>query len=244
MFFLDIKEPKLSILISGTPQQLKNLIKSKENGLFSRFIVYTFDEISGFKTDLFSKKVTNINSVFEKEASIIYDFYGKLKELDSEIEFLYTDRQYETFIKEFENLHQVIIDGHSHSFLSNLRRHGIICFRIAMILSVLRNLDNIADNQTLVCKNVDFLLALRITKILLKHSLVTFNSFDDSYLSENDEQLLFSLPSTFTRAKAIEKGELLGIPKRTVDDKISQWKRKKIIVPVKHGEYRRDRKLM
>lgn len=242
--FVDIKEPKLSLLLSGTPQQLKSLIKSKENGLFSRFIVYSFDEVSEFKNNLFSKKTTNINSIFEKEGLIVYDYYGKLKELNSEIEFSFTDLQNETFIKEFEILHDIIIDGHSHLFLSNLRRHGIICFRIAMILSAIRNLDNIIEGEKLLCKNVDFVLALRITKKLLKHSLVTFNSFDDSFLSENDEQFLFSLPSTFSRAEAVLKGENFGIPKRTVDDKLSQWKKKKIITPVKHGQYKRDRKMM
>lgn len=242
--FVDIKEPKLSLLLSGTPQQLKSLIKSKENGLFSRFIVYSFDEISEFKTDLFSKKTNNINLIFEREGSLIYDYYGMLKKLNSEIEFLFTESQNKAFTKEFEILHQTIIDAHSHSFLSNLRRHALICYRIAMILSALRNFDKATVEQKLICKNVDFILALRITKKLLKHSLVIFNSFDDSFLSENDEQFLFSLPSTFSRAEAILKGETLGIPKRTVDDKLSQWKKKKIIIPVKHGEYRRDRKMV
>jgi hypothetical protein len=133
--------------------------------------------------------------------------------------------------------------GHSHSFLSNLLRHGLICYRIAMILSALRNIGKIVEDKNLICENVDFLLALRITKKLLKHSLVTFNSFDDSFLSENDEQFLFSLPLIFTRSEAITKGETFGIPTRTVDDKLSQWKKKKIIIPVKHGEYRRDKKM-
>ena len=242
--FIEIKEPKLSLLLSGTPQQLKSLIKSKENGLFSRFIIYSFDEVSEFKTDLFLKKTNDVNTVFKNEASIIFDFYGKLKELNYEIEFFFTESQHTAFIAEFEKLQQTIINEHSHSFLSNLRRHGIICYRIAMILSALRNWDKMIEGKKLICKNVDFILALRITKTLLKHSLVTFNSFDDSFLSENDEQFLFSLPSTFTRAEAIQKGKTLGIPKRTVDDKLSQWKKKKIITPIKHGEYRKDRKMM
>ena len=193
---------------------------------------------------MFLKKTNVGNTVFKNEASIIFDFYGKLKELNYEIEFFFTESQHTAFIAEFEKLQQTVINQQSHSLLSNLRRHGIICDRIAMILSALRNWDKMIEGKKLICKNVDFILALRITKTLLKHSLVTFNSFDDSFLSENDEQFLFSLPSTFTRAEAIQKGKTLGIPKRTVDDKLSQWKKKKIITPIKHGEYRRDRKMM
>ena len=37
--FVEISEPKLSVIISGTPGQLKPLLKSKENGLFSRFLI-------------------------------------------------------------------------------------------------------------------------------------------------------------------------------------------------------------
>ncbi|MFP3836279.1 hypothetical protein, partial [Chryseobacterium sp. SIMBA_028] len=61
--------------------------------MFSRFIVYSFDEVSEFKTDLFSKKIADINSIFEKEGLKIYDYYGKLKELNSEIEFSFTHLQ-------------------------------------------------------------------------------------------------------------------------------------------------------
>lgn len=241
--FVNIKDPKLSLVLSGTPQQLKSLIKSKENGLFSRFAIYTFDEISSFKTDLFSKKLNGINLIFENEASKIYEFYGKLKAMDLELEFSLTDTQNRIFVDEFVKLHQTIIGGHSHAFISNLNRHGLIFFRIAMILTALRNSDNLTNVTRIVCKNVDFLLALRITKKLLKHSLVTFNSFDDSFLSENDEQFLFSLPLIFTREEAVSKGNDLGIPKRTVDDKLSQFKKKGIIIPIKHGVYRRDKKL-
>lgn len=242
--FVDVKEPKLSVVLSGTPEQMKSLVKSKENGLFSRFIVYCFDEISGFKTDLFSNKTKNSNSVFIDESQNIYDLYGRLKKIDQEIEFVWTETQHRCFINEFVKLHEMIIEFHSNGFISNLRRHGLIMFRIAMILSVLRDINNIDKREMLVCRNVDFLLALNITKILLKHSLIIFNSLDDAFLSENDEQLLFSLKKEFTRAEAIKLGKEMNIPIRTIDDKISQWKRKRIIIPIKHGTYRRDKKLM
>ncbi|MEO1519066.1 MAG: DUF3987 domain-containing protein, partial [Bacteroidota bacterium] len=41
--YYDLKNPHLSILLSGTPGQLSKLIPNAENGLFSRFAFYTFD---------------------------------------------------------------------------------------------------------------------------------------------------------------------------------------------------------
>ena len=42
--YKSISEPKLSVIISGTPNQLTKLIPSAENGLFSRFIIYLFEQ--------------------------------------------------------------------------------------------------------------------------------------------------------------------------------------------------------
>ena len=39
--FVEIVKPKFSAVLSGTPQQIFNLIPDAENGLFSRFIFYT-----------------------------------------------------------------------------------------------------------------------------------------------------------------------------------------------------------
>ena len=40
--FVEIDNPCLSVALSGTPGQVENLIKSSEDGLFSRFIFYSF----------------------------------------------------------------------------------------------------------------------------------------------------------------------------------------------------------
>ncbi|MFC4382674.1 DUF3987 domain-containing protein [Chryseobacterium bernardetii] len=246
--FEDIKEPKLSLVMSGTPEQLKTLIQSKENGLYSRFIVYTFDEISQFK-NVFSTGTRNNNAVFEEEAKKVFDLYAALSHPGrQEIEFKFTKNQVGKFLKALTAMHGVILDSHPQSFISNLNRHGLILFRVAMILTALRNIDDILapgmNCPELICSNLDFMLALRITKTFLKHSLVTYNSFDDGILSENDEKLLFELSNPFTRAQAVELGKKHDIPERTIDDKLRQWKKRKVIIPVKHGLYRRTRNFM
>ena len=38
--YVEILKPKFSAILSGTPEQVFNLIPSAENGLFSRFIFY------------------------------------------------------------------------------------------------------------------------------------------------------------------------------------------------------------
>ena len=41
--YVNIKHPKLSTLLTGTPRQILNLISDAENGLFSRFAFYYLD---------------------------------------------------------------------------------------------------------------------------------------------------------------------------------------------------------
>jgi hypothetical protein len=41
------------------------------------------------------------------------------------------------------------------------------------------------------------------------------------------------------RKEAIEKAEKFGIPERTMDEKLKQWRKKKVIRKIKHGKYKR-----
>jgi hypothetical protein len=95
--FVDIKEPKLAMVISGTPDQLMPLMKSRENGLFSRFMIYSFDEITDFK-DVFAAKTNNTKVVFESAGDDIFRFYGELASLEKHIEFCFTDNQKKSFL--------------------------------------------------------------------------------------------------------------------------------------------------
>ena len=130
-----------------------------------------------------------------------------------------------------------IVEADSQSFLSNLHRHGLILFRIAMILTSLRNIDSLSEQENIMCSHKDFMVALTLTKTLLNHSAFACNSFDDANLSLQDEDILDNFSSPFTRAAAIAYGLKVEIPKRTIDDKLVQWQQRKIIKRVKRGVF-------
>lgn len=236
--FEDIKSPKLAMVVSGTPDQLKPLIKSKDNGLFSRFIVYNFDEISNFK-DVFALNSKNNRVEFEKVSQRIFQLYGKLSELEVPIEFEFSISQQKKFLKRFRFIRQDIIDTHSQSFLANLHRHGLIMYRICMILTVLRSEDELLEKEKITCNNYDFVLALRLMEILLRHSQFTFDTIESGHLSSQDEEILDSMGVSFSREQIVAEGEKKKIPIRTIDDKLSQWQRKKIIKKINRGNYKK-----
>lgn len=237
--FENIDEPKLAMLVSGTPDQLQPLIKSKENGLFSRFIVYNFDEISPFK-NVFDRNKRNNKVAFENFGEMIYDTYERLVKIESLIEFSFTENQESKFIELIKPIRNDIIENHAEGFISNVHRHGLIFYRLAMILAIIRNLDNIHVNRNLVCSNVDFMLAYHLMTTLLRHSQFTYNTIDNGDLSIQDEELLDKMSSSFSREQLINAGKKLGIPIRTIDDKISQWKRKRIIKKVNRSNFKKN----
>lgn len=219
--YVEIEEPKLAMVLSGTPDQLQPLIKSKDNGLFSRLMIYNFDELSGFK-DVFATKSRNVKEVFQNVGDDIFTMYGKLMNLEHPIEFHFDENQQRRFLLKFGIIRNDIIDNHSQSFLSNMNRHGLIMFRVAMILTVLRNINNIENQTELVCSNKDYVCALKIAQRSLRHSLYTFNTIDNNFLSALDSEILDDLPKDFTREKALEIAEKHKMPKRTLDDKLVQ----------------------
>ncbi|MEG1590597.1 MULTISPECIES: DUF3987 domain-containing protein [Chryseobacterium] len=238
--YIDVRTPKLSIVLSGTPAQLKSIINSKENGLLSRFIIYYFEDISEFK-NVFEKRGNNLNELLEKQSKEVLRIFEILQKRENDLEFELTERQQQMFLKYFTSKHHSIIsnENESLSFISNIHRLGLIFFRICMILSVYRESGDLSKLSKLTCSNKDFIICLRLIEVYYEHSLFNFKNIDQFGLSENDEELLYSVEQDFTREQLVSNGSDLGIPRRTVDDKLRQWVRKKIIRKVKKGHYKR-----
>jgi hypothetical protein len=226
------------MVISGTPNQLQPLIKSKDNGLFSRFAIYSFDEIAEFK-NVFAIKSKDNRKAFEILGSDIFNLYGELANLEKPIEFQFTENQIKRFISRFKFIREDVINNHSESFLSNLNRHGLIMFRISMILTALRYKNEIPTNEVLVCNNRDFLNALSLTSTLLRHSQFTFDTIETGVLSIQDEEILDRLKNPFTRQDAIAIGKQMDIPTRTIDDKLVQFQNKKFTKKIKKGVFKK-----
>ena len=115
--------------------------------------------------------------------SVIFNLYGQLSELEKPIEFQFTENQIKRFTKKFKFIREDVVNNHTASFLSNLNRHGLIMFRICMILTALRNKDRITSKEFLICDNRDFLNALSLTATLLRHSQFTYDTIETEILS-------------------------------------------------------------
>ncbi|MCM8569689.1 YfjI family protein [Gramella jeungdoensis] len=237
--FMEIREPKLSLVLSGTPDQLMPLIKSKDNGLFSRIVFYFFEEISDWR-DVFQNVGFKKQILFEKASMHVYNMYDALVTRENEkIQFALTEDQMCRFNTEMNTIFEIVKNNYSASFTSNVKRHGLVLFRLCMILTLVRaDKEELKLAESITCNDEDFDSALFLVKQLLYHANTVLQNINSDGLSEIDNRLLSSLSQTFTRKQALESAKKLTISERSLDEKLVKWRKEKLIIKVSHGKYK------
>ncbi|NYJ26616.1 DUF3987 domain-containing protein [Allomuricauda sp. ARW1Y1] len=240
--FIEVFNPKLSLVLSGTKNQLKPLLQSHENGLFSRFLYYYFNDGTEWK-DVAPRKEDSIDRMqtFQQIGDSIYDLYQTLITNNRTISFELTNKQWDELNSTLGYANYLLNKNGKISFLSSVKRHGLMLFRLAMILSTLRKHKTVFNSEKLVCEDVDFQIAKNIVKTLLDHALTVFELFENKALglTIKDYSTLANLPYQFERGQAIAIGRDLDIPERTMDYFLNRMLNKKVLIRIKPGFYRK-----
>ncbi|MEM5540702.1 DUF3987 domain-containing protein [Olleya sp. AS48] len=240
--FYEIDEPKLSLVLSGTPNQLQPLVASKENGLFSRFIYYFFDEVEGWKDVSPRNRIGSISmeSSFKEAGESIKDLYNRLIKLDS-IYIVMNELQWDRFNTDMKLINNVFLTNKS-DFISVTKRLGVMAFRLIMILTIIRNTSRVQEESlVLEVNNNDLETVLYLIKFLTDHSLKVYDSYSKKVkkLTVQDRQILAELPEVFKRGRGVELATELEVPERTFAEILKRWQAEGILEKVKHGEYRK-----
>ena len=238
--YVEIAKPKFSAILSGTPQQVFNLIPSAENGLFSRFIFYVMPTEVVWH-DMFDEQETTADELFKEIGKDFYQFHKMLA--SQSIRFMLTPDQRRQFNDFFTQTQADYAAMYGDDIIASVRRLGLILFRFAMILTVLRQMDDGAfplpfgneeghrADAVLTCADADFATALAMVKVLLQHSATVFQSLPrhDFYKprghrNTNDKRQAFfaALPDTFDRAAYLQAAASLSISEKTAERYISE----------------------
>ncbi len=220
--YVEIKNPRLSVVLSGTPSQVKGILKNIEDGLVSRFMHYTFRGEFKWK-DISPKGTPNLSQIFNdfsmKEGLEICNSFEGLP-----VKFNLTDTQWDILNTQLGKILECEGNTDGDAVASIITRSGVILFRIAMILSALRNIEKIKNNSIteMICDDIDFKIAGQIVTVLQYHAKVTLLTLPSPVFSElnlGKKRFMDSLPpsSDFNRADAIKIGRNHGIRERTVD---------------------------
>lgn len=223
--FMEIKDPHLAIALSGTPKQISNLVPDAENGLFSRFLYYAFEGTTEFKNPFLSYRDVDYTEFFAEKGKQIMELNEILSALEEPLVFKLTIEQQQEFTKVFNDMlnRNMLLLG--NDFNANIKRLGLITFRIAMILSVLRILEDGNVNSPIVCADVDFQSALQLAITLEKHAVAVYKNLPSHELKGKQQKFFDKLPVKFDRQGYLQVAEQLNIKPKTAEKYLANYKK-------------------
>lgn len=244
--YVELLQPKLSAVLSGTPRQIASLIPDTENGLFSRFIFYCIDfRLEWLNVFASHKDGSCLDEIFDGIGERILKLYQNLL-MNAGIQFSFTTNQKIDFNESYCKLQLEYYNLFGDDIIASVRRLGLITYRIAMILSVLRMSDELEFPAMLYCHDEDFRTAMIISKVLIKHTARVYTELSSRELyrpasegNKRQSQLREKLPDEFSTAEAIEVAVKMGISQKSVERYLKEWKESELIERVSHGHYRK-----
>ena len=250
--FIEIREPRIAMLLSGTPNQVAPLLRNRENGLMSRFACYVVNNRMGFNDDVWDVEAEgNIPleaQLYDRLATELGDRYLWMSEAEHECYFYLTNTQLKTIKRMFRSEYNTYSQEFSDLFDGTLKRMPVIMKRIGMILTGLR-LDMTQQlPERVVCSDEDFQTMLLIGHKLLMHAAMVFQMMPELKATPVGEiggnmlqkQFFQMLPTDFSKQDAIEQAKVLGVGLNTLNKWLAKYVQTNEIQHVAHGEYRKD----
>lgn len=238
----EIDNPRLSLIVTSTQDQVVSIVKSAENGLFSRIGFY-----------LHGTKVKWVDMDLDDDEYDLCDRFSELgkvlKELiavcsKEEVKFNLTQNQ-KVWLNEFGNRRMLEVAAFvDDEATSVVKRFGLIMFRLCMIFTAVRNFENRKPlNSELVCSDEDAKNALQITETLIEHSMAMFKILPKNGNSKINEQMRIFydlLPFEFSRKRSLATGDRLGLKTPTVDKYLARLSKFGYLVQHKYGCYEKQ----
>ena len=243
--YVELMQPQLSAVLSGTPRQIAALIPDAENGLFSRFLFYHVDfQLTWL--NVFAGGGDVLDATFDAVGHEVLELYLRFQQ-SGDIRFSLTPAQMRVFNTYFSGAQRHYWKCLGDAFIASVRRMGLIAFRLAMILSILR----LADKQTLPnqirCNDDDFRSAMTIARVALEHTVWVYRELTSHDLKapaaegEGRKSAFFrQLPDEFDTAMAQEYALRLSIPRRTAERYLADWKKTGQLEKLAFGKYRKN----
>ena len=244
--YVNIKQPKLSTLLTGTPRQILNLISDAENGLFSRFAFYYLDTKLVWNNVFANSGNKTLEDYFQTLGKEYQDFFNILKECN-DITFYFTAQQESDFNATFDQWQQDYVETCGEEFIATVRRLGVIMFRIAMCLSALRIMEDGNFEDTLRCLDEDYHTAKTIANVLIQHDARVFHTLANTTAAPKTasaaqrqsihNKFFEALSDDFDRKTYTELATQMGLNPKSMDRVIRKWCEEGKLENIAHGRY-------
>lgn len=228
--YREVKKSYLSILISGTPAQVKPLIPSAENGLFSRQIFYYMPAIHEWQ-DQFGTHNTDMEKLFTAMGEEWKRQLDALKQ-GGLYTLKFTKEQQNEFNKLFSALFLHAHTNQNDEMSSSVARMAVNICRIATIVGLLRgdltpdaelSADNLKDGIVtrwdIHLSPADFKAVIGLVEPLYIHAAHILSFLPPTEINRRtnaDRDSFFNgMPPTFSRTELLEHATETGINANT-----------------------------
>ncbi|HEY5370635.1 MAG TPA: DUF3987 domain-containing protein [Hanamia sp.] len=252
---VEIENPHLSMVLSGTPSQILRLVSSIENGFFSRILFYDFPNKNVWK-NVFDKNQKDFENYFDgysvKLEQLLAPYFYEKNDDNKDVTFFeFTPEQEVLFNGWFADKQTQLSHIYGNDIIASIRRLAICFFRVALILSVLRHIETMNEDpnaytraKTIICNDTDYKNAELLINTLLFHTIKIFNQVKGTQRNKFNkgkrDMLLDKLPDEFNRAKAMEIATYIGIKEKTAENYIAQFINKGWLNRVEHNQYKKN----
>jgi hypothetical protein len=202
----EIENPNVSVIMCSTFDQFLHLIHDIHNGLFSRFGYFELESDRSFK-NVFDPQKKDYPVFFENLGNQMEKYYNHLSDLENHLKFSLQETQQIEFLSNFQSWKNELAEYVTTDLDGTVHRLALICFRIAMILTTIRALDENELYEELFCSEIDFNTAISITNTLKANSLNIYYRFPDSY-KINPENKFDEKAQKIVKAIELRKQEL------------------------------------
>ena len=251
----EIKNPRLSMLLTGTFGQYKALVPSVENGYFSRLLTVVIRGTNPFDKRYVSSK--GGQSVIPKQVGLrLLRTYEQLMNA-GEREWSLTDAQKERLGEHLETEYGTLIGLLGDNFHSAVIRMAVQIERMAMILTAMRiqnteyriqtESDSELMNEKILCTDEDYETAEMIGNKMLLHMAAAYRMIDGDAQDVVPEikpldqrKVLFEqLKPEYKLQELITEAKSQGISRATVIRWNDAWQEQGMVSKIEYGHYRK-----
>ena len=240
-----VPRPHLALIMSGTPEQFTGF-RSHENGLYSRFLIYTRQLNPHWETCAPGEGRVDLREHFHTLGKKLFEMHKLLLESPTLVTF--TPGQWERHTQQFGVwLKSALVEGKEFP-TSIVFRHGLLAMRLASILTIFRKWDDYRYAKEYCCTDADFDTAMQIIATVIEHSLLLGTSLPDTghppvamRKFHQFEDVLKKLPRIFSYIDFINSAKELGISVSTAKRYLRKAVEQELVVKQK-DKYRKRRK--
>jgi hypothetical protein len=216
---VEVSEPKIACSLSGTSNNIGQLIPNVFDGLFGCFVFYAYNSELGWFDQKPGQQAKAIQQQIDDNGKTIL----KLAEYidHHSMEFTFSDDQWEIFNSTFKKSVANVACFAGDEINGYLRRLAISSFKIAMIITVLERFEAGETSPQIECSENAFNISLHLMRVYLQHTMaIQVDVLLKGRLSNEQLKEFYNyLPDEFNRTKALEVGASLSarIQQPTVD---------------------------